>query len=87
LRSAGLGAIGRKVARELTTGFRACALSAIATGNKAKAQAWLDREAIACPIISSTNCRSIPTSRSNARRRGSSRHLPADAQRGKQVMV
>ena len=49
---AGLGAIGRKVARELTEGIPGLALSAIATGNKAKAQAWLDREAIACPIIS-----------------------------------
>jgi aspartate dehydrogenase len=49
---AGLGAIGRKVARELADGIPGLALSAIATGNKAKAQAWLDREAIACPLVS-----------------------------------
>jgi aspartate dehydrogenase len=49
---AGLGAIGRKVARELANGIPGLALSGIATGDKAKAQAWLDSEGIACPLIS-----------------------------------
>ena len=48
---AGLGAIGRKVARELANGIPGLTLSGIATGDKAKAQAWLDREGIACPLI------------------------------------
>ena len=49
---AGLGAIGRKVARELADGIPGLVLSAIATGDRAKAQAWLDREGIACPLVS-----------------------------------
>jgi len=49
---AGLGAIGRKVARELADGIPGLVLSAIATGDRAKAQAWLDREGIACPVVS-----------------------------------
>ena len=48
---AGLGAIGRKVARELADGIPGLVLSAIATGDRAKAQAWLDREGIACPVV------------------------------------
>jgi aspartate dehydrogenase len=49
---AGLGAIGRKVARELANGIPGLALSGIATGDKAKAQAWLDSEGITCLLIS-----------------------------------
>ncbi len=49
---AGLGAIGRKVARELADGIPGLVLSAIATGDRAKAQACLDREGIACPVVS-----------------------------------
>ena len=49
---AGLGAIGRTVARELADGIPGLVLSAIATGDRAKAQAWLDREGIACPVVS-----------------------------------
>jgi aspartate dehydrogenase len=49
---AGLGAIGRSVARKLADGLPGLALSGIATRDRAKAQAWLDREAITCPLIS-----------------------------------
>jgi aspartate dehydrogenase len=49
---AGLGTIGQTVARKLADGLPGLALSAIATRNRAKAQAWLDREAISCALIS-----------------------------------
>jgi aspartate dehydrogenase len=49
---AGLGTIGRAVARKLADGLPGLALSAIATRDHPKAQAWLDREGIACPLIS-----------------------------------
>ena len=48
---AGLGTIGRAVARKLADGLPGLALSAIATRDRAKAQAWLDREGIACPLV------------------------------------
>ena len=48
---AGLGAIGRTLARKLTDGIPGLILTAVASGNRAKAQAWLDGEAIACPIV------------------------------------
>ena len=48
---AGLGTIGRAVARRLADGLPGLALSAIATRDRAKAQAWLDQEGIACPLI------------------------------------
>ncbi len=48
---AGLGAIGRTVARKLTDGIPGLKLTAIATGDKAKAQAWLDAQKIVCPIV------------------------------------
>src|SRR5919106_4767626 len=44
---AGLGAIGRPVARRLADGLPGLRLAAIATGNQAKAQAWLDAQNIA----------------------------------------
>ena len=49
---AGLGEIGKTVARKLAQGLPGLALAAIATRDQAKAQAWLDREGIACPLIS-----------------------------------
>src|SRR6476469_1867395 len=49
---AGLGEIGKTIARKLTQGLPGLALAAIATGDRAKAQAWLDREGIACPLVS-----------------------------------
>jgi aspartate dehydrogenase len=49
---AGLGTIGRVVARKLADGIPGLALSAIATRDHAKAKGWLAREGIACPLIS-----------------------------------
>src|SRR5205823_12774284 len=49
---AGLGEIGRTVARRLAQGLPGLALAGVATRDNAKAQAWLDREAISCPLIS-----------------------------------
>ncbi len=49
---AGLGTIGRAVARKLADGLPGLALSAIAARDQAKAKAWLDREGIACPLVS-----------------------------------
>ena len=49
---AGLGEIGKTVARKLAQGLPGLALAAIATRDQAKAQAWLDREGISCPLVS-----------------------------------
>ncbi|MEH2623144.1 aspartate dehydrogenase [Bradyrhizobium sp. AZCC 1719] len=49
---AGLGEIGRTVARKLAEGLPSLTLAAITTRDHAKAQAWLDREGISCPLIS-----------------------------------
>jgi len=48
---AGLGAIGRAVARKLNDGMAGVELACIATGNTAKAKAWLDSEKIDCPVV------------------------------------
>jgi aspartate dehydrogenase len=48
---AGLGAIGRMLARKLADGVPGLALACAATGDRAKAQAWLDDEGIVCPLI------------------------------------
>ena len=48
---AGLGAIGRAVARRLADGLPGLALTAIAAGNVAKAKAWLKAEKIDCPLV------------------------------------
>jgi len=48
---AGLGAIGRAVARKLNDGMAGVELACIATGNTAKAKAWLDTEKIDCPVV------------------------------------
>ena len=48
---AGLGEIGKTVARKLVQGLPGLALVAIATKDRAKAQAWLDREGISCPLV------------------------------------
>ena len=47
---AGLGEIGKTVARKLAQGLPGLALAAITTRDRAKAQAWLDREGISCPL-------------------------------------
>jgi aspartate dehydrogenase len=48
---AGLGAIGRAVARRLTDGLPGLSLAAIATGNAAKARDWLKEQKIDCPVV------------------------------------
>jgi aspartate dehydrogenase len=48
---AGLGAMGRVVARRLNAGIPGLALSAVAARDHAKAQAWLAGEGIAAPLI------------------------------------
>jgi aspartate dehydrogenase len=48
---AGLGAIGRVLARRLHDGIPGLTLACVAVGDRAKAQAWLDQQGIACPVI------------------------------------
>ncbi len=47
----GLGAIGRMLARKLNAGLPGLTLACAAAGDRAKAQAFLDAEGIACPIV------------------------------------
>jgi aspartate dehydrogenase len=47
----GLGAIGRVLARKLADGMPGLALACAAVRDRAKAQAWLDAERIACPLV------------------------------------
>ncbi|MEH2521192.1 aspartate dehydrogenase [Bradyrhizobium sp. AZCC 1610] len=49
---AGLGEIGKTVARKLAQGLPGLSLAAIATRDRAKAKAWLDREGISCALVS-----------------------------------
>jgi aspartate dehydrogenase len=48
---AGLGAIGRVLARRLVAGMPGLALTAVATRGREKAQGWLDAEGIRCPLV------------------------------------
>jgi aspartate dehydrogenase len=48
---AGLGAIGREIARGLAGGMTGLALACVAARDKAQAQAWLDAERIVCPVV------------------------------------
>lgn len=48
---AGLGAIGRSLARKLHDGVPGLVLACAAVGDRARAQAFLDREGIACPLV------------------------------------
>lgn len=48
---AGVGAIGRVLARRLHDGIPGLTLACASAGNRAKAQAWLDGERIACPLV------------------------------------
>lgn len=48
---AGLGAIGRTLARKLNEGIPGLELACAAAGNKTKAEAWLKAEGIACPLV------------------------------------
>jgi aspartate dehydrogenase len=48
---AGLGAIGRAVARKLTDGLPGLELACIASGNATKARDWLTTQKIDCPVV------------------------------------
>ena len=48
---AGLGTIGRAVARRLTDGLPGLSLTCIATSNAVKAREWLDAQKIDCPLV------------------------------------
>jgi aspartate dehydrogenase len=48
---AGLGSIGRVLARKLADGMPGLRLACAAAGDRAKAQAWLDAERIVCPLV------------------------------------
>jgi aspartate dehydrogenase len=48
---AGLGAIGRVLARKLADGMPGLALVCAAVRDRARAQAWLDAQRIVCPLV------------------------------------
>jgi aspartate dehydrogenase len=48
---AGLGAIGRVLVRRLHDGIPGLRLACIAVRDRGKAQAWLDAQGIACPLV------------------------------------
>ena len=48
---AGLGAIGRVLARRLADGVEGLQLACVAVRDAGKARAWLDAERIVCPIV------------------------------------
>jgi aspartate dehydrogenase len=48
---AGLGSVGRVLARRLAGGIPGLELAAVAVGGEAKARTWLDSERIACQIL------------------------------------
>lgn len=48
---AGLGAIGRALARRLAAGVPGLSLTAVAARDVVKAQAWLEEAGITCPIV------------------------------------
>lgn len=48
---AGLGAIGRVLARRLADGVEGLQLACVAVRDAGKAQAWLDAQRIACPLV------------------------------------
>ena len=48
---AGLGAIGRVIARRLADGIPGLALACAAAGNEEKARAWLKEQGIDCPVV------------------------------------
>src|SRR5215203_4396821 len=51
---AGLGAVGRVLAQRLGAGIPGLQLAAVAARDTAKAQAWLDAQALRCPIVALT---------------------------------
>ena len=48
---AGLGAIGRTLAKRLAAGIPGLALACVSARDRAKAQAWLDAAGIECPLV------------------------------------
>src|SRR5262249_45532864 len=48
---AGLGTIGRALARALADGIAGLSLACAPAGDRNKAQAWLDGRGIACPLV------------------------------------
>jgi len=48
---AGLGAIGRALARRLAAGIPGLSLACAASRDRDKARGWLDREGISCPLV------------------------------------
>lgn len=48
---AGLGTVGRAVARRLADGIPGLALACVASGDRAKAAAWLAAQHIDCPVV------------------------------------
>ena len=48
---AGLGAVGRSLARRLAEGVDGLELACAASGRRAAAREWLEREGIACPLV------------------------------------
>jgi aspartate dehydrogenase len=48
---AGLGTIGRALARKLADGLPGLTLACAAAGNREKAQAWLEAQRISCPLV------------------------------------
>jgi len=48
---AGLGTIGRVLARRLHEGIPGLTLACVAAHDRAKAQAWLDAQGIGCPLV------------------------------------
>ena len=48
---AGLGSIGRVLARRLNKGVPGLALACAAVRDRKQAEAWLDGEGIACPLV------------------------------------
>ena len=49
---AGLGAIGRALARRVASGVPGLELACVAARDHAKAQPWLDEHGISCPLVS-----------------------------------
>ncbi len=49
---AGLGAIGRALARRLAVGIPGLGLACVAARDVGRAKAWLDEAGIACPVVS-----------------------------------
>src|ERR1700754_3160908 len=48
---AGLGAIGRVLARRLQDGIPGLTLACVSVRDRGKAQSWLDGQGIVCPLV------------------------------------